>query len=104
MAEQIVDVLEAVDVDGEGGKLVRLLMRFRGIEGEAFVEGDAVRQAGHAVVEGKLVDAIGQFRARAQVDDIGREPRAHHQQHRADRGNAERRRRDQPQWQHRRDV
>ena len=96
MAEQIVDVLEAVDVDREGGKLVRLLMRFRGVEGEAFVEGDAVRQPRHAVVEGELVDAVGRFRARTQIDDIGREARAHHQQYGDDHGDAERRCRDQP--------
>ncbi len=96
MAEHVVDVLEAVDVDGEGGELVRLLMGLGGVESEAFVERDAVRQARHAVVERELMDAVGRFRARAQIDDIGRKARAHHQQHRADHGNAQRRRRDQP--------
>ena len=48
MAEQIVDVLEAVEVDRERGELVRLLMGLGGVERQPFVEGDAVRQAGHA--------------------------------------------------------
>ena len=48
MAEHVVDVLEAVDIDRECGELVRLLVRFGDVEGEALVEGDAVRQARHA--------------------------------------------------------
>ena len=95
MAEQIVDVLEAVEVDRERGELVGLLMGFGGVERQPFVEGDAVRQAGHGVVERELMDAVGRFRAQLQVDDIGRETRAHHQQHRADHGQAEDMRRDE---------
>ena len=51
VAEHVVDVLEAVDVDRECGELVGLLVRLGGIEGEPFVERDPVREAGHGVVE-----------------------------------------------------
>ena len=73
VAEHVVDVLEAVEVDREGRELVGLLVRFGGVERQPLVEGDAVRQAGHGVVERQLMDAVGQFRARAQIDDVGRE-------------------------------
>ena len=43
MAEHVVDVLEAVEVDREGRKLLRLLMGVGGIERQPLVEGDAVR-------------------------------------------------------------
>ena len=88
VAEQIVDVLEAVEVDRERRELVGFLMGFGGVECQPFVEGDAVRQAGHGVVERELMDAVGRFRPHLQVDDVGREARAHHQQHRADYGQA----------------
>ena len=104
MAEHVVDVLEAVEVDRERGELVRLLMGLGGVERQPLVEGDAVRQAGHGVVERELMDAVGRFRARAQVDDIGREARAHHQQHGADHGDAEHMRRDQIGRQHDRRI
>ena len=102
--ERVVDVFESVDVDRERRQLVGLLVRLGGVEGEALVEGDAVRQAGHGVVEGELIDAIGRFRARTQVDDVGREAGPHHQQHRADHGKTEHMRRDQIGRQHDRRV
>ena len=61
MAEQIVDVLEAVEIDRKRGELVGFLMGLGGVERQPFVEGDAVRQAGHGVVERELVDAVGRI-------------------------------------------
>ncbi len=43
----------------------------------------------------KLMDAVGRFRARAQIDDIGRKAAAHDQQDGADHGKAEHAGRDQ---------
>jgi len=104
VAEHVVDVLEAVNVDRKRRELVGLLMGFGGVEGEALVEGDPVRQTGHGVVEGELVDPVGGFRAQLQVDDVGREARSHHQQHRADYGKAEDVGGDQVGRQHNRDI
>ena len=89
MAEQIVDVLEAVEIDRKRRELVGFLMGLGGVERQPFVEGDAVRQAGHGVVERELMDPVGRFRAQLEVDDVGREAGTHHQQHGADRGEAE---------------
>ena len=95
MAEQIVDVLEAVEIDRKRGELVGFFMGLGGVERQPFVEGDAVRQAGHRIVERELMDPVGRIRAQLEVDDVGREARTHYQQHGADHGEAEDMRRDQ---------
>ena len=64
--------------------LCALLVGLGGVERQPLVERDAVRQAGHGVVERQLMDAVGGFGARAQIDDVGRKAAAHHQQHGAD--------------------
>ena len=56
------------------------------VEGEPLVEGDTVRQSGHGVVERQLVNAVGRFRSRAQVDDVGRKAVAHDEKNGADHG------------------
>ncbi|MNE28389.1 hypothetical protein D3C80_1218280 [compost metagenome] len=68
VAVEVVDLLEAVQVQGEQGQ-GRARLDGVGLTRQAFQEGGAVRQAGQAVVAGQVGDAALLGLTRAQIAD-----------------------------------
>ena len=69
MAEQVVDLLEAVEVEAQHGEAASARRRRRDVLIEPRVEAAAVRKAGQRVVMRQEVDVPLGFRARLQVAD-----------------------------------
>ncbi len=76
MAAQVVDFLEAVQVDADQRELRALLLRQRDFEVQPLVEARPVRQAGQHVAQCQPAQVLERFGPHVAVDHVAHEPRA----------------------------